>query len=596
MSAPIEDYAIIGDTETAALIHRAGSIDWLCLPRFDSAACFAKLLGDDQNGHWTVAPVAAEVRTRRSYRGATLVLETEHETADGVVAVIDFMIPRNESPELLRIVEGRSGRVAMRSELVARFDYGVSVPWVRRTDTGIVAVAGPDLLRLHTTVPLHGEDFRTVGDFVVAAGERIAFELVWGPSHLEPPPPVDPVAALDETTRWWEAWSAQAQLAGPHRELSLRSLVVLKALTYGPTGGIVAAPTTSLPEQLGGARNWDYRHCWLRDSTFTLYAFLHAGLHEEAAAWHAWLVRAVAGRPDQARIMYGIAGERRLPELELPWLAGYEGSKPVRIGNGAVEQFQLDVFGEVSDTLHLARRLGLGGDGTTWRVQRAFATFVEKVWREPDEGIWEIRGPRRHFTFSKVMAWVALDRAVKSIEQFGLEGPLERWRACRDEIHADVCAHGYDAGLGTFVQSYGDARLDASLLLLPAVGFLPRDDPRIRGTIAAIERELVVDGFVLRYRTDPAIDGLPPGEGAFLACSFWLVDAYALCGRLEEAHALFERLVALANDVGLLAEEYDPAARRLLGNFPQALSHIALVNSARNLSGVAGPSQDRSAT
>ncbi|HET6585735.1 MAG TPA: glycoside hydrolase family 15 protein [Nannocystaceae bacterium] len=596
MAAPIEEYALIGDTETAALVRRDGSIDWLCLPRFDSAACFAALLGDEENGHWSMAPAAAVVRTQRRYRGASLVLETEHETADGVVAVIDFMIPRNGAPDLVRIVEGRRGRVAMRSELVMRFDYGASVPWVRRTDNGIVAVAGPDLLRLTTDVQFHGEGFRSVGEFEVGEGERIAFELMWSPSHVEPPPPLDPVASLDETEAWWKQWAADARVAGPHRELSLRSLVVLKALTYAPTGGIVAAPTTSLPEHLGGMRNWDYRFCWLRDSTFTLYAFLHSGFRDEAKAWRDWLVRAVAGRPEQARIMYGIAGERRLPELELPWLAGYAGSRPVRIGNGAADQFQLDVFGEVMDTLHLARRLGLPSSDDSWRVQRAFATFVESVWQQPDEGIWEIRGPRRHFTFSKVMAWVALDRAVKSIEQFGLDGPLERWRACRDAIHADVCSKGYDANIGAFVQSYGATDLDASLLLVPAVGFLPPDDPRVRGTIAAIERDLVHEGFVLRYRTSDVLDGLPAGEGAFLACSFWLVDAYALCGRFDDANALFERLVALANDVGLLAEEYDPVAKHQLGNFPQALSHIALVNSARNLSELTGPSEDRSAT
>jgi GH15 family glucan-1,4-alpha-glucosidase len=593
VSAAIEDYALIGDTETAALVRRDGSIDWLCLPRFDSAACFAALLGGDEHGHWSLAPAAAVVRTSRCYRGATLVLETEHETADGTVAVLDFMIPRNGAPDLVRIVEGRTGEVAMRTEIVIRFDYGASVPWVRRRDMGIVAIAGPDLLRLTTSVPLRGRDFRTVGEFVVRAGERVAFELAWSPSHLDPPPSLDPFAALEQTEAWWESWAAQAQLAGPHRELSLRSLIVLKALTYAPSGGIVAAPTTSLPEHIGGVRNWDYRYCWLRDSTFTLYAFLQSGFREEAKAWRDWLVRAVAGRPDQARIMYGIAGERRLPELELPWLPGYEGSRPVRIGNAAADQLQLDVYGEVMDTLHLARRLGLQSDHAAWRVQRGLAKFVEGAWREPDEGIWEIRGPRRHFTFSKIMAWVALDRAVKSIEQYDLIGPLDRWRAARDAIHADVCENGYDAKKGAFVQSYGDTRLDASLLLLPALGFLPPDDPRIQGTIAAIERELVEDGLVLRYRAEPEVDGLPAGEGTFLACSFWLVDAYAMCGRHADAHALFERLVALANDVGLLAEEYDPKAKRLLGNFPQALSHIALVNSARNLSELTGPSQDR---
>jgi GH15 family glucan-1,4-alpha-glucosidase len=593
VSAPIEDYALIGDTETAALVRRDGSIDWLCLPRFDSGACFAALLGDDDNGCWKLAPIDAPTRTTRRYRGNTMVLETVHETASGAVAVIDFMVPRNDAPDLIRIVEGRSGTVALRTEIIIRFDYGASVPWVRRTPDGIVAVAGPDLLRVTTAVPLRGEEFRSVAELDVRAGERVAFELMWSPSHLEPPTALDPFESLVTTEAWWEQWASQATLAGPHRELSMRSLLTLKALTYAPTGGIVAAPTTSLPEQPGGVRNWDYRFCWLRDSTFTMYALLHSGFREEAAAWRDWLVRAVAGRPDQTRIMYGIAGERRLTELQLPWLRGYADSRPVRIGNGAADQFQLDVFGEVMDTLYLARRLGVDGDGDAWRVQRAFANFVEQVWQQPDEGIWEIRGPRRHFTFSKVMAWVALDRAVRSAQEFGLDGPVEHWRATRDAIHATVCRDGWSETLGSFVQAFGEAQLDASLLLLPALGFLPCEDPRIAGTIAAIERGLMRDGFVLRYHSDSGVDGLPAGEGAFLACSFWLVDAYALLGRQAEAEALFERLAALANDVGLLAEEYDPVAKRLLGNFPQALSHIALVNSARNLSGTRGPSEDR---
>ncbi|MBC8070007.1 MAG: glycoside hydrolase family 15 protein [Deltaproteobacteria bacterium] len=594
-SAPIEDYALIGDSETAALVRRDGSIDWLCLPRFDSAACFAALLGDENNGRWLLTPASTPTKTTRCYRGDTMVLETVHETATGTVAVIDFMVPRNDAPELIRIVEGRSGSVAMRTELIMRFDYGESVPWVRRTADGIVAVAGPDQLRITTSVPLLGENFRSVGDFEVRAGQRVTFELMWSPSHLEPPAALDPSHALETTLAWWEQWSRKATLPGPHRELSMRSLLVLKALTYAPTGAIVAAPTTSLPEHIGGVRNWDYRFCWLRDATFTLYALLNSGYRDEARAWRDWLVRAVAGRPDQTRIMYGIGGERRLTELELPWLAGYADSKPVRIGNGAAGQFQLDVFGEVMDTLHLARRLGLDGDGDAWRVQRGFANFVEQVWTQPDEGIWEIRGPRRHFTYSKVMAWVALDRAVTSVEEFGLDGPARRWRKARDEIHAAVCRDGYSAKLGSFVQAFGEEHLDASLLLLPALGFLPPDDPRIVGTIEAIERELMHDGFVLRYRTDEGVDGLPSGEGAFLACSFWLVDAYVLIGRQADAEALFERLSGLANDVGLIAEEYDPVAKRLLGNFPQALSHIALVNSARNLSDATRPCEGRGA-
>ncbi len=581
---PLEDYALIGDCETAALVGRDGSIDWLCLPRFDSGACFAALLGAPEHGRWLVAPQGEVRATRRRYRGDTLVLETEFETDEGVVALIDCMPPADRAHDLVRVVEGRRGRVAMRTELVIRFDYGSSVPWVRRTEAGIVAIAGPDLLRLDTPVPLRGEGFRTLGEFSVAAGERVPFALTWSPSHLNPPPPVDPVRALAATEAFWRDWAARATYRGPYRDAVVRSLVTLKALTYAPTGGIVAAPTTSLPEKLGGVRNWDYRYCWLRDATFTLYALLNAGYTDEALAWRNWLVRAVAGRPEQAQIMYGIAGERRLPEFEMPWLPGYENSRPVRVGNAAAAQFQLDIYGEVIDTLHLSRRLGLQADEVVWRVEKALASYVEQVWQQPDEGIWEVRGPRRHFTYSKVMAWVALDRAVKSVEHFGLAGPVERWRAVRDAIHAEVCREGYDPALGSFVQHYGGKALDASLLLLPVVGFLPASDPRVRGTVAAAERHLLRDGFVVRYPTDEVDDGLPAGEGAFLACSFWLVDNYVLLGRHDEARRLFERLAGLANDVGLLAEEYDPGAKRLVGNFPQAFSHIALVNSARNLS------------
>ncbi|HEU4536778.1 MAG TPA: glycoside hydrolase family 15 protein, partial [Polyangiaceae bacterium] len=443
---------------------------------------------------------------------------------------------------------------------------------------------GPDLLRLETPVPLRGEGMRTVGEFSVGAGERVPFALTWSPSHLEPPPSVDADRAVAAAEAFWRAWAEHASYRGPHREAVVRSLVTLKALTYGPTGGIVAAPTASLPERLGGERNWDYRYCWLRDATFTLYALLNAGYRDEARAWRDWLERAVAGRPEQAQIMYGIAGERRLPESHLDWLPGYEASRPVRVGNAAAAQFQLDVYGEVLDTLHLSRRLGLSSGESGWRVAQAFANYVERVWREPDEGIWEVRGPRRHFTYSKVMAWVALDRAVKAVEHYGLEGPVDRWRTARAAVHAEVCHEGYDRGLGSFVQHYGGKALDASLLLLPTMGFLPATDPRVRGTIEAVERHLMHDGLVLRYPTEHVDDGLPPGEGAFLACSFWLVDSYVLLGRRDDARALFERLVSLSNDVGLLAEEYDPVARRLVGNFPQAFSHIALVNSARNLS------------
>ncbi|MCU0682707.1 MAG: glycoside hydrolase family 15 protein [Polyangiaceae bacterium] len=583
MPLPLEDYALIGDCETAALVGRDGSIDWLCLPRFDAGACFAALLGSAEHGRWLVAP-AGEVRaTRRCYRGDTLVLETEFETADGVVALIDCMPPADGKHDVVRIVEGRRGRVAMLTELVIRFDYGSTVPWVRRAPNGIVAIAGPDLLRLETPVPLHGEAMRTLGTFSVAAGERVPFVLTWSPSHLEPPRSVDAEKAVAATETFWRTWAETASYRGPYRDAVMRSLVTLKALTYGPTGGIVAAPTASLPERIGGERNWDYRYCWLRDATFTLYALLNAGYRDEARAWRDWLERAVAGRPEQAQIMYGIGGERRLPESELAWLPGYEASRPVRIGNAAAAQFQLDVYGEVLDTLHLSRRLGLSSGEEGWRVEKAFANYVERVWREPDEGIWEVRGPRRHFTYSKVMAWVALDRAVKAVENYGLEGPADRWRTARAAVHAEVCHEGYDQSLGSFVQHYGGKALDASLLLLPAVGFLPAHDPRMRGTVEAIERSLMHDGLVLRYPTEHVDDGLPPGEGAFLACSFWLVDNYVLLGRRDDARRLFERLISLSNDVGLLAEEYDPVARRLVGNFPQAFSHISLVNSARNL-------------
>jgi GH15 family glucan-1,4-alpha-glucosidase len=591
---PLEGYALIGDCETAALVGRDGSIDWLCLPRFDAGACFAALLGTPEHGRWVVAPTGEVRSVRRRYRGDTLVLETEFETDEGVVALIDCMPPADRTHDVVRLVEGRRGRVTMHTEIVFRFDYGSTVPWVRRTDAGIIAIAGPDLLRLETPVPLRGENFHTVGEFSVAEGERVPFALTWSPSHLELPPPVDALRGIAAAEAFWQAWASRVKCAGPYRDAVLRSLVTLKALTYAPTGGVVAAPTTSLPEWLGGERNWDYRYCWLRDSTFTLYALLNAGFADEALAWRNWLVRAVAGRPEQAQIMYGIGGERRLPEFEVPWLPGYEGSRPVRVGNAAAAQFQLDIYGEVIDTLHLCRRLGLDGDGDTWRVEHALTNYVERVWREPDEGIWEVRGPRRHFTYSKVMVWVALDRAVKAVEQFGLKGPADRWRAAREAVHAEVCREAFDPSVGSFMQYYGGKTLDASLLLMPVVGFLPARDPRVLGTIAAVERHLLRDGFVLRYLTGEAIDGLPPGEGAFLPCSFWLADCYILTGRRDDARRLFERLVGLANDVGLLSEEYDPATKRLIGNFPQAFSHIALVNSARNLSSEdEGPAEHR---
>jgi GH15 family glucan-1,4-alpha-glucosidase len=583
--ARIEDYAMIGDLETAALVERGGSIDWLCFPRFDSGACFAALLGDAENGRWLVAPTAGGT-TSRQYRGETLILETTWENDDGAVRVIDFMPPRDNAPDVVRIVEGIRGKVEMRSELVVRFDYGHIVPWVRRIDHARVAVAGPDGLCFRTDARTRGENLRTISTFTVEAGERVPFVLTWFPSHGDLPTTTDPEQALVETDEFWRSWvgACEADIPDEWRAVILRSLVVLKALVYEPTGGIVAAPTTSLPEWIGGVRNWDYRYCWLRDATLTLLAFLHADYEEEARAWRTWLVRAVAGDPSDIQVMYGVAGERRLTELELPWLAGYEGSAPVRIGNAASEQLQIDVFGEVVDALYQARVHGLEFQKNPWDLQKVLMDHLEKIWREPDEGIWEIRGERRHFVHSKVMAWVAFDRAVRSVEEHAVDGPVEHWRELRDEIHANVCAKGFDEELGSFVQSYGSKELDASLLLIPLVGFLPASDPKVRGTVDAIEKNLVVDGLVLRYRTQESdVDGLPPGEGVFLPCSFWLVDCLELLGRSDEAVALFDRLVGLANDVGLLAEEYDPRSKRQLGNFPQAFTHLALVNSAFNV-------------
>jgi GH15 family glucan-1,4-alpha-glucosidase len=581
MPASIEDYALIGDCESAALVARDGSIDWLCWPRFDSDACFAALLGTRENGRWLVAPRDEPVRTTRRYRENTLILETRFETADGVVLLVDFMPLRGVHSSLVRLVIGERGQVAMRLELILRFGYGAVVPWVSRLEDGTLrAVAGPDMVLLRSPVRLRGENLTTVGDFLVEAGHTVPFVLTYGPSHLPPPAPPNPMAALADTEAFWIEWSSAARPCAPWSGAIIRSLITLKALTYAPTGGLVAAPTTSLPEQLGGARNWDYRFCWLRDATRMLLALMNAGYHEEASAWRDWLVRAVAGSPDQIQIMYGIGGERRLTEWEVPWLSGYEGARPVRIRNDAYRQLQLDVFGEVMDALHQARSGGLLATDSSWAVQRAMLDHVEAIWREPDESIWEMRSGRRHFTFSKVMAWVAFDRAIKTAEAFGLEGPIDRWRRIRADIHDEVCHRGFDDQLGSFVQSYGRRELDASLLLMPAIGFLPGDDPRIRGTIGAIEHRLLVDGFVLRYDTATSYDGFPPGEGAFLACSFWLADAYAMVGRLREARALFERLTGLSNDVGLLSEEYDVSARRLVGNFPQAFSHVALVNTA----------------
>jgi GH15 family glucan-1,4-alpha-glucosidase len=595
-SSMIEDYALIGDCETAALVSRTGSIDWLCFPRFDSHACFAALLGTPEHGRWIITPSVDVHAIHRRYMGDTAILETEFRTATGIVSVLDFMPIRSGNPDVVRIVVGRSGSVPMRLELTIRFDYGSVVPWVRRFDGGISAIGGPDSLLLRSRVPLHGENFHTIAEFTVTEGQRVPFDLTWFPSHLQPPRELDPEEALQSTHAWWAAWSSRCTVSGPWREAVLRSLITLKALTYRPTGALVAAPTTSLPEQLGGVRNWDYRYCWLRDATFTLLALLNAGYTEEARAWREWLLRAVAGRPDQIHIVYGIRGERRPTELELPWLPGFGGSRPVRVGNAAYAQFQLDVFGEVLDATYQAARFGVHDGAADWRVDRALVTYLESVWNEPDEGIWEVRGPRRHFTHSKVMTWVALDRAVKVIEQLGFEGPLERWRALRDHIHEEVCHHGFDRERGAFVQFYGSTLLDASLLMIPLVGFLPASDPRVRGTVVAIERELTHDGFVARYQTVPEVDGLPPGEATFLLCSFWLVDNLVLLGREEDAHRLFERLLSVRNDVGLLAEGYDTVRGAQAGNFPQAFSHIGLINSALNLSRLRATAAERGET
>ncbi|MGE0398475.1 MAG: glycoside hydrolase family 15 protein [Kofleriaceae bacterium] len=580
----IEDYALIGDCETAALVSREGSIDWLCWPRFDSAACFAALLGTPEHGRWLLAPRDPRATIERRYRDGTLVIDTDYVTADGAVTVTDFMPIRGAASDLIRIVTGRRGRVEMAMELVLRFDYGVAVPWVTRIDERRMrAVSGPDKVVLTTDAQLHGEGMKTVARFSVGAGESATFVLAYAPSHLADPPSVDAHAALADTEAYWREWNGHCTYRGPAAEAVTRSLVTLKALTYAPTGGLVAAPTTSLPEHIGGTRNWDYRYCWLRDATLTLLALMDAGYHEEATAWRDWLLRTVAGSPAQIRIMYGLAGERRLPEMELSWLPGYESSTPVRIGNAASGQLQLDVFGEVLDAMYQARRAGLAANEAGWALQRALVEHLETVWQEPDEGLWEVRGGRRHFTHSKVMSWVALDRTVRSAEDHGLAGPIDAWRALRQRIHDDVCSRGFDTSRGTFVQSYGAQELDAALLLIPLVGFLPADDPRVRGTVTAIENDLVVDGFVHRYDSRATRDGLPPGEGTFLACSFWLADNLMLQGRVDEANAMFDRLLSIRNDVGLLAEEYDPVARRQLGNFPQAFSHLALVGTALNL-------------
>ena len=587
MAGRIEDYALLGDLQTAALVGLDGSIDWLCFPHFDSGACFAALLGDEENGHWRLAPAAGGRATRRSYRGDTLVLETVWETPEGTVKVIDCMPPRDEAPDIVRVVEGVSGRVPMHSQLRLRFDYGRVTPWVRKVDGQIVAVAGPDSAWLSTPAPLEGRDFATHSEFSVSAGERVPFVLTWHPSWERPPKPVDPYAAVEDTEAWWTDWMSHSTYDGGWQPEVRRSLATLKALTFQPTGGIVAAATTSLPEQLGGPRNWDYRYCWLRDAALTLQALMGAGFKAEAGKWRDWLLRAIAGDPSELQIMYGITGARRLPELELDWLAGYEGSRPVRVGNAAADQLQLDVWGETLDGLSFAREAGLSRNDDAWRLQVNLLEFLEGNWREPDNGLWEMRGDRQHFVHSKVMAWVAFDRMVSGVEHFGLHGPVDDWRRVRQEIRDEVLAKGFDAERNTFTQAYGSHQLDASLLLIPQVRFLPWDDPRVAGTVDAVQRDLTAEGFVLRYKpgSGSSDDGLPGDEGAFLVCSFWLADALHGIGRQEEAKTLFERLLGLTNDVGLLAEEYDPRIGRQVGNTPQAFSHLGLVNAARHLSG-----------
>jgi GH15 family glucan-1,4-alpha-glucosidase len=590
---PLEDYALIGDMHTAALVGRDGSIDWLCLPRFDSAACFAALLGTERHGLWRIAPTGAGDADRRGYRPDTLILESEWDTPTGAARLIDFMPLRDRSPDIVRIVEGVSGQVEMRCMLRIRFDYGRAVPWVRQLDGQLAAIAGPDALYLRADVPTYGRDLTTYADFTVREGERVAFVLTFAPSFQPPPRPAHPYHVLDATQAFWRAWVRRCTYRGPYRNQVVRSLIILKALTYCPTGGIVAAATTSVPEDLGGVRNWDYRYCWLRDSTLTLEALLRSGYVDEARAWRHWLVHAIAGSPQDLQIMYGVAGERRLTEQVLDWLPGYENAAPVRIGNAAVYQLQLDVYGEVLDTLYLARRHGLERDPDAWRLQRALLRHLADHWHEPDEGIWEVRGPRRHFTHSKVMAWVAFDRAIRTAEEFADRGgPIDHWRAVRELIHEEIAAKAFDAERMAFTQYYGARDLDASLLLMPVVGFLPPDDPRIAGTIDAIQRELSADGFVRRYPTveskEGNVDGIPGDEGAFLACSFWLADCLNLVGRTQEATELFERLLGLCNDLGLLSEEYSVRHGRQLGNLPQAFSHVALINTAMNLSEPSG--------
>jgi GH15 family glucan-1,4-alpha-glucosidase len=584
LSLKIEDYGLIGDCETAALVGCDGSIDWLCWPGFDSDACFAALLGTRRNGRWLIAPAAEIRKSSRRYWDNTLILETRFETDGGTVAIVDFMPPRGDASDVVRLVRGVKGKVRMRMELIIRFGFGTDIPWVKRTEdrSALLAIAGQDMTVLRTPVETRGEDLTTVADFEVEEGKTIPFVLTYGPSHLAPPDPINPAQALEDTEKFWIEWASRCNYEGQHRNLVLRSLMTLKALTFGPTGGIVAAPTTSLPEKFGGWRNWDYRFCWLRDATFTLLALMNSGYTEEASAWHSWLLRAAAGSPDRMQIMYGIGGQRRLLEWEAEWLPGYEGAQPVRIGNAAHAQLQLDVYGELIDAFHQSRMAKLKLDEETWDLECTVLKHLAEVWDQPDHGIWERRGDGKHYVFSKVQTWVAFDRAIKSAETFGLKAPLDEWRGLRDEICRDICEKGFDQELGSFVESYGSKMLDASLLLLPSVGFLPPDDPRVRGTIAAMEKHMMRDGFVLRHDPREGIEP-QPAEGAFLACSLWLADAHVLAGDLQKAQILFDRVVAVANDLGLLAEEYDSGAKRQAGNFPQALTHIALINTAHNL-------------
>ena len=593
MPSCIEDYALIGDCETAALVSREGSIDWLCWPNFASGACFSALLGDEENGRWLLR-AKGEARCSRRYLDHTLVLETKFETDTGTAVVVDLMPPRGHNPDVVRIVRGVRGEVAMDMELVLRFDYGRIVPWVTRMDDGSVrAIAGPDMVVLRTSVPLKGENLKTCAEFTIREGESVSFVLTYGPSYEDLPHRIDPDKALQYTTRFWEDWSARSKLHGQYAPQLERSLITLKALTYRHTGGIVAAPTTSLPEQLGGERNWDYRYCWLRDATFTLLALMNAGYFDEAQAWHDWLLRAVAGSPDQVQIMYGIRGERNLMEWEVPWLRGYEESRPVRVGNAASEQLQLDVFGELADALLHAYMGGIRSTQQDVGLQTALTDHLARIWKQPDSGLWEMRSPPQQFTYSKVMAWVAFDRVIKTLCKHVDSDVIERWEGIRDDIHRDVCENGFNQKLNSFTQFYGSTQLDGSLLLIPQVGFLPWDDSRVRGTIEAIEKNLMFDGFVMRYRTDKSDDGLPAGEGVFLACSFWMVTALKMIGRTDDARRLFERLLRLCNDVGLLAEEYDPRRKRQIGNFPQALSHIALINAAFEFNRASSPGEQR---